>query len=72
MNSGQAPTSTPWGSNGGPRLLGVKQVAERLSISQDSVRRLVKAGTLRQVRVEGLDRLLVDAASLTRLVQGAA
>lgn len=50
------------------RALGIKGVAETLSVSADSIRRLIRDGKLRTVRLGR--RVLVPVAEVERVLAG--
>jgi len=48
-----------------PRLVGIREAAGELGVSRDTVRRLIKAGKLRLVRISR--RVLIPRQELDRL-----
>lgn len=63
-------TGSPNAPTGGPRLLRLAQVADRLSCSRRSVGNLIAQGVLRAVRLPGRKRCLgVPEAEVVRLLE---
>jgi excisionase family DNA binding protein len=51
-----------------PRAVGIKEAAAALSVSTDSLRRLIKRGTLRSSRIG--KRVVIPITELDRLLGG--
>jgi excisionase family DNA binding protein len=53
-----------------PALMSLREGAEILGVSRESMRRLIKAGSLEPVRIPGLGNARYRRADIERLVAG--